>query len=319
MQPDSTKEKMSYRDILPGIDRILHELRSSGIELGPDNQLIRMRDLAFRVIEAYDQGNSWGKRSELKQGYIALLGLGEIIRLYNQAKKVDPHLLRIVKLHAPLLGHAGFGPIVDAADGDASRKIFELSVGLAAIAAFSNVKLEDPNHSDPKNPNPDLIVEFNGDTIGIACKSLFTTDSNGLIANVKKAVGQIEFAKNMGRVRRGLVLLDVSSLIVEDEWFYAPHGQYWDPRWHEEDTRAMIESCTAKLESNVTKNQLWKIFSGSSAFPCIAYYAHAAGLSMMADGVAPTIFKGILINRLNDMSEVNSLLLVLNKAILGQL
>lgn len=312
MKPDPTREKTYYADVLSGIDKVQQRLaKEAGIDVGAQSRLDEMRDACAKIRDAHGVHGNGQFDAALRDDYLQLVGAAELVRLFEQVARTRE--LRKLDAHLKLLIDCGFGPPAALINNDASRKVFELLFGLACLAAFDDIELEDPHTADAKNPNPDIKAVYKGSKFGIACKSISTRHEQGLIDNVTKAVSQIDASD----VDIGVVLIEVSRLIDPEVAWRPDSDSFWDPRSAAKTGGFLLS--TAESFFKGVENKLGTLFKQSKALPCVVFYGHAAGLTSMTDGIAPTCFKALHSLDLGDTSKQRGFLTVLNKALHCQL
>lgn len=124
-----------------------------------------------------------------------------------------PHLTllsSIVVSQASAYAENQLGPV--AAIKQASDKVFELTVGLAAAAAGTNVRLEPPLQQPAKGSNPDVLVDINGATWGFACKVAASGKPDAIFRLIESGVRQL----NSGPAQRGCVVLNLRNAFEHD-------------------------------------------------------------------------------------------------------
>lgn len=200
---------------------------------------------------------------------------------------------------------------------DAARKSIELMLALASLNKFDDVILEDPNHSSDTNPNPDLIIADGEERYGIACKSISSKNRNNFEEHVRTAIHQLKKATKMKRVDsgRGIVFVDVSSLLNHNKLFVPAVNQYWDCHSaliaiQSEISRVMVDLLG---ESKVHK-KMNHLFKKSQVAPCIVIYAHSLMIARKEFGIFPHYYKPMRVLPCGDHSKVAKFLNELNNA-----
>lgn len=283
--------------------------------------LPKIRDCSIHVAAAMDlvrYFNKIGKKSKLKafKKHLRLVGIGGfgLAATYTHQQAKKSFLQRKFNESGIELPSAEMLK-------DASRKSIELMLGLASLNTFDDALLEDPEHSDEKNPNPDIIIRHGDKKYGIACKSLNSKNKTSFRERIQEALGQIERAINAGNVdkRRGMVLLDISALLNHDD-LYMPSR---DLVWNELDApRVLVDSVDAALADIFKESQsmsvadlLGDLFEGKKAAPCVLIYAHSLMIAGDNDSISPRYFKVMKVLYAGDHSSVKGFVKQLNRAL----
>ena len=209
----------------------------------------------------------------------------------------------------------------DAIAKDATRKTIELMLALAALNAFDEIEVEDPNSSDPADPNPDLIVQYEGKRFGIACKSISSMQEETFKENVAKGISQLERAIDAGKVdrRSGVVLLDVSALLDQDKLFMPETSHCW---LHQESgsiftgfVGSALQSLFAPHSNRTYHDILAPIYRGHALPVGVLVYAHGLMLCERDGIVSPVYQKGVLLVFGGDTSSLGRFSKRLNLAL----
>lgn len=205
---------------------------------------------------------------------------------------------------------------------DASRKAIELMIALAALNRFEDVELEDPEDSNSSSPNPDVIITHDQKRYGIACKSISSKNTENLKERILEGVNQIERSIHAKTVDpyRGVVLIDVSSLLDHDA-LYLPDREHV---WSFKDAGDVIVSSMSAVINEILENdhpQSFKdavenLFEGSKAAPAVLVYANSCMICANSNSsIFPAYMKAMTVYFAGDHSPVKSFLDKLNKAI----
>jgi hypothetical protein len=157
------------------------------------------------------------------------------------------------------------------ANDQASNKLFELLVGMAALSiANTTVELDHPDHS--KGDNPDVLVTLNSRTWGLACKVPNGSSDMSLFENIEKGVEQIENSK----ATRGAVVINFKNTIPHDDIFPIlgrdDNGDLLIPVYTDLDypkgllCHYVTRRC-ADMQAHVGTDELRKLFAGKKAVP----------------------------------------------------
>lgn len=196
---------------------------------------------------------------------------------------------------------------------DASRKTIETIVGLSCLQFCDAVELEDPDESGTKPKNPDIIAVFKGERYGIACKSITGNSLQAVRQNATKAAEQIAECYRQGTISpwKGLILLDVSSLLDHQTLLHQPIESYSDAFMYHFD-QALKTAYEGETRHEVVYGG---ILAGQGIAPQVLLYAH--GLVVVHDGdhQRPTLVKNLINAAWGDCSMTNLFVQRLHRAL----
>jgi len=247
MRIDKTQEKLSISEIIAGLDDF-ERIVFSKAEIQKHKAGLLALKVACQTFKELNESPLpiFYSVPRVKECCIHVAASMDLVRHFKKTEKKSE--LKVLKKHLKLVGAGGYGigatyvnqqskysfiqeKIKEAGIQqlpaeilkDCSRKTIELMVGLAALNAFDEVLLEDPEKSSVKNPNPDILIRKGKEKYGIACKSLTSKNKTNFRERITEALGQIDRAIRVGKIdkRRGMVLIDISALLDHDE-LYSP-------------------------------------------------------------------------------------------------
>jgi hypothetical protein len=267
----------------------------------------------------------------------------DLVRYVKAIK--DKSRLKVIKKHLALLGAGGFGvaatythqqshasairmrleqagiaPLPPEILKDASRKTIELMIGLAALNTFDEVTIEDPEESNAKDPNPDIIISWRNARFGIACKSINSTNKSNLRERISEGLIQIDRSIECGKVdnRRGVVLLDISALLDHDALYVPSEDSVWFAKDLTEILWEAINRALAKVFGSgpsKVKGALGDLFENHQAAPCVLIYAHTLMIAAAGDSICPRYMKLMRLLFAGDHSKVKGFAEKLNTAL----
>jgi len=192
--------KTTYLDVKSKGEQIEELYKSTGLTL-PDNS-----DLAELIKNSKVLWEKWfaNKTAELKM--IMLFNLLHLSRIADAVLPLKEESVRIKFLKALISGPLDFFK----REKSYAKDIFwELEVWLKLTRKLATVNLEEP---------PDIVIEFEGSRIGIACKKLY---SEKHVQNVlSQAVHQIEDSFEVG-----IVALNLDDFTPADKVLKSSHAQ----------------------------------------------------------------------------------------------
>lgn len=122
-------------------------------------------------------------------------------------KAAQPHL-RLLCSRGAVGAQNVKGRVTDAA----TKKLYELFVGMLAYKSAGNVELEDPEDGRPSS-NPDVLFDLDGVRWGIACKTLNTLQPRTLVQRIREGVEQIANSE----AHRGIVFVNPQQVVPYDQ------------------------------------------------------------------------------------------------------
>lgn len=207
---------------------------------------------------------------------------------------------------------------------DAARKTIELMVGMAAMSSFDSVSLEDPNASDPADPNPDVIIQHDGRRYGIACKSLVSSSESNFVERIDDGLSQLTRAIDGNKADRrcGMVLLDISAQLDHDRLYdgagTVPSLRRIGPG------EALLSEMSAALIKIFGPDRRWDeilppVFAPYSLPPGILIYGHSLIICHDDQGAQFPVYQKAMIQGVgNDVGSIKPFCDRLNNAIHGQ-
>lgn len=349
MNPIKAQEQLHVTEIVAELEKIEKILRNeAGLEETPRGLLaMKVAAKAYLNITTglFPVDFRIPQMRECSQFVASSLDIARSFRAISNKRG-----LRKIKDHLNLIGKAGFGAsatITNQQDKagrigtlldeqeitettneirkDATRKSLELMLGLAALGRFGDVSLEDPNCSSSSAPNPDVIIPFNGENYGIACKSICTRNYEGLRDNIKKAISQLKKAAESNALTpgRGLVFLDVSPLLNHEE-LYLPDqpGTIWYRDTAKETCQRAVATAFARAAGMNAPDDahalFGDLFKDRVVAPVIIVYGHTVMIADYTSQGAPGYMKSMWPVSMGDASRINPFVNQLNFAIHAQ-
>lgn len=345
MRPDNQAEQTHVQDILGGITALEEQLG-----LVPEHG--RSPLFPFKLAcECYQRQTEGLAGLELTAGQplvrecmMLVAAAMDLVRYYHATRRLSE--FRNLTQHFSLVGDGLFGiagtygiqmskgsPLrkyleasgckfpEDGVAKDATRKTIELMFGLAALNAFESVELENPKHSDSFEPNPDLIIGFEGKRYGLACKSVSSLHEASMKENVDKGVSQLVRTIRSKRVdeRCGIVVIDVSAILDQDRLYMPGPGVFWGKMHAGQAMQAEMDAALAKIYAVNGPRQYHEIFAPSfkdSNLPVgVLFYAHGLMICDVAGAAAPVYQKALQLAYGGDTSSILPFLKRLDRAV----
>ncbi|MBM9592038.1 hypothetical protein JWG41_16435 [Leptospira sp. 201903075] len=178
-----------------------------------NNSSIEAIILASTKLFEQDKGSiPVEQKWDFRQTYRDILGFHDIV---EKIKKISNHpcYTEIIP-HINLLAESKFQQNDKSSVLDSnSNKVFELYLSLACMRISQKVKLDNPNIS--KGDNPDIIFDYEGQSIGIACKVLHSPNPKGIFQHIEKSIDQIEKSE----ATKGLIVISLKNIIDHDDFW----------------------------------------------------------------------------------------------------
>ncbi|MCH8558531.1 MAG: hypothetical protein LAT84_11940 [Balneolia bacterium] len=207
--------QMKYDDMIPLLEEFesfceeTYDLKIDGFG--------NFYDLVGEILEVvgkYKKHIKSDPTNDIRFQIIKGFGLVDIIRKILRVREHSD--IQELKGHIQLLAHDT--KIIqnfysESTDSD-SNKLFELYVAASCMVFAESIELDDPFESSG-GTNPDIIVEFEGNRWGIACKVLHSPKFATYRDNVLKAIDQIEKSE----VDYGFPILSMKNVINYDHFW----------------------------------------------------------------------------------------------------
>lgn len=364
MRPDPQQERMHINDIISGLDRISNAaMIGQGSDLSHGLSALRIGCEVFQRALATPAMALMGHvpwHLGLIRDVVSYAAASmDLVRLFDRIP--DKQRVKAIRQHLAIVGSGYFGiaatktnqqhlpsrvreelirrgvhPPSDGKALDASRKTIELMVGMALLGHTADVSLEDSEDSSRADPNPDVIVTYNGVRIGIACKSISTANSEGVRERIREGVRQVTRTCMHGQCSTGIVLLDVSSLLDHNTLYLpAEPNQYWAreaiPEIILEEVKMAIarvfdvDSPDGSRIGDRIRDLYEKPFDDLGdrpvdpiVQPCVLVYGHSVMIGADETMSAPFYAKVLINYYFNDQSFVTGLIKELNQRLHGQ-
>lgn len=279
-----------YEKIIHQIDELIEFLASIQIEAEFSSPLEHDYLIAYKFYEDYLENP---ERKNSDEGRIALGGLHELYKWVWSVKdnegfeKLKGHLALLVRA-APRIN--AFTPMLNPVtkkQDDQTNKFIEAIVGFFAVKHGTNVDLDDPVHSSGGN-NPDVIFDFKGKTVSIACKTLRSKKPQTVFENIKSATEQIEKAE----CDIGYILLNSMNILEHDlvqGKIFTNYGEPFDL------LREGLEQIYREIISN-SEEELNAVFANNpKVCPVVITTLHSATKIDSLLGILSTSLKGTIV------------------------
>ena len=282
----------SYADIVTDLEHFDKILRTHRIDVHPDSWLAdallisqELRDI--NRGESFQLGVDYGQRLMHLEGVHDMAGAVVLAERDGLLLPFEGHLRlfgegkRVLAQNSPQLAD------------DASRKLFELRLGIIAARCFDNLEVEPVD--EPNSRNPDLLFDFESKRWGVACKVLDSTNPRTFIDRVVDGVRQIEKSP----ADTGLVAVNLKNVLNLHELFARVGTERSVVTFNSE--LALAAEIVGRFEQFLVSvveelrvagpGQVW---GDGSQCAGIVFYVHAGGVALSRTGVPSHISHRLL-------------------------
>jgi hypothetical protein len=274
-----------YREIIKDIQTLLEFLNGLGIDASLKSHLENDYLEATTYVENFEAENYDLLTDSARS---ALGGLHELYKWIWSIK--DTESFHILIPHLQMMAHSAIRinsktPMINPVTGkqdDSTNKLIETIVAMFAIKVGSEVDLDDPVKSSG-GENPDIIFNYAGDKIAIACKTLRGKSSSTLLDNFRSASKQIERAK----CDYGYIAINAMNILPHSKIESKVYSDFTVPfNLIAVDISDLLESL--KIEA---KEEIAEIFSNSKVRPVILTFIHSTTRLTSPIGNVSTMIK----------------------------
>jgi hypothetical protein len=271
-------------------ERLLSE---RGIRIKPGSQLEAACLLTMELREQQLSPSRRAPAAALRNDLRQVVGLLQLVRLLlrAQAHPDFDHLFR----HLRVLNEGSPTQNTPAPQGDqASNKLFELLVALATMNSGQDVRLDDPENPDGKNPDV-LATMPDGRRWGFACKVIHGDAPMTLFERIIDGVAQIERSE----AEVGLVVANFKNRLPHDELLplMPPDPEtgevFIGAHVHEGAVAArlaeFVERRTTEMARQVSQTEVIAAFRAKKALPGLLVVAEAAAGILTPRGPSPSM------------------------------
>lgn len=287
----------NYSAIYKGINDLLGFLNNLGIDAAQKSHLERDYLLATYYIENYNKGR-YDKLTD--EGRTAVGGLYELykwiwsIKDCGEFEKLIPHFGMLAESATRINEETPMINPVTGKQDDKTNKLIETIVAMFAIKVGRNIDLDDPIASS-NGENPDIIFDYLGRRVAIACKTLRGTSSDALLGNLRSAAKQI----NRAVCDRGYIAINAMNIL--------PHGKVVDKVFS--DIREPFNLLTSdiinlyKSIQDSASTELDEIFKPQKVRPVILTFVHSTTRLHSLVGNVLTMLKATFASPLQELPE----------------
>ncbi len=297
----------SYENIVQQIDDLIYFLKEIGIEAEFKSYLEHDYLKAHEFYENYKK-DPQAKKDE--EGRAALIGLFELYKWIWSVKdccefgKLTEHL-KLLAVASPKINSVVsiISPVTGKQD-DKSNKFIEAIIGMYAVKVGKNVDLDDPiNSSDGKNP--DVIFDFFGNRIAIACKTLRGKTERTVIDNLILAAKQIERAN----CDFGYIVINAMNVLPHEKIKNDIYDNPFDPiQVLSDDLTNLYIVARSKAE-----DEILKIFQSKKFRPAVLSFIHSVARLNTPLGITSTSLKSTFVTNF----EIPGVCIAADKVFLG--
>lgn len=275
----------TYTQIMEDIELLVDFLESKGIYASCGSYFENDYLLASCFVENHTNG-----RHDLldDKGRASLGGLHELYKWIWSIKNsvcidiIIPHLEMMTESAVRINSETSMiNPVTNKQD-DSTNKLIETIIAMFAIKVGTQVDLDDPIKSSG-GENPDVIFDYSGNRIAIACKTLRGKSPETFIDNFKSAAKQIERAS----CDHGYIAINAMNIIPHDKL----NGHTFQNIQQALDIASKeINDTLEKVTLNHSQH-IFEIFSNPKVRPVILIFIHTNTQLHSPSGFISTMIK----------------------------
>lgn len=288
-----------YEDIICQIDELILFLKGVQIDAEDNSHLKQDYLKAHKFYQNYLSNYSHID----DEGRVAMGGLHELykwiwaVKDSDEFKSLKSHLALLVEAVPKINASTPFSNTVTGKQDDKTNKFIEAIVGFFAVKYGKNVDLDDPVHSSG-GTNPDVIFDFDGQRVAIACKTLRSRKPRTIFDNIASATKQISRAD----CDFGYVLLNAMNIADHNSVSQSVFDGYEKPfnllKINLEDIYGVILSeSTSELKDLFDNNP--------KVCPIVITVLHSTTRIHSSSGLLSTSLKGTIVTNFNDKTPFN--------------
>lgn len=239
--------------------------------------------------------------------YRTLIGVYELASLLLAVRRSPGFAALVPHLHLLNEG-AALQNKPSAGSDQATNKIFELYMGAAAIQCGTDPALDDPEHSNGRNP--DVLFTAGGKRWGIACKVLHGRHPQGFVDNLTKGLDQIDASE----AEVGVVAFNLKNVLAHDEvWPLAPlerlegapltTGTWVNPEAPFTILIAQMERLAADLASYLPEGHLGALFAGRKSVPAFLLWGASPSGVIIQGKPTPTSVRAMVVKTIGEIAD----------------
>jgi hypothetical protein len=268
-------------------------LNSMGLEIRPGGALEALSLVLTELKKLHAGELSARQGTDLRSKFRQLVGLTHIVSLALATQQADR---KAFKAHFELLNTGN--PLQNQAappNDPSANKTLELLVGLALRHACGPVELDDPNV--PGGDNPDVLLDYDGATWGLACKAIGGDAPATLFDRINDGVTQIENS----RATRGIVVLSYKDRLPHDEAFPSLGldaegdpllGTHRDREMLVLELEAFVRKRLQAMVEHATVPKIQELFQRKKSLPGVALVCQTTAAVRLPAEVAPAGLAG---------------------------
>ncbi|MDO3663389.1 hypothetical protein [Acinetobacter higginsii] len=296
-----------YSQAIKDIDELVEFLQ--GLDIDPDYDAHLSNDYynATNYYENYKNGDH-NKLDDI--GRSAFIGLHELYKMIWTVK--DCKEFKVIVPHLKMFSESAirinsFTPMLNPVTGkqdDSTNKLIETIVAMFCIFSCENVDLDDPVASS-NGKNPDILFDYDGSRMAIACKTLRSDKPESIFDNIISAANQIERSDcDYGFIAINLMNILPHFIISDNVYdeFYTPLRL----------VTSDVLSIFTKIR-NLNSERINEIFLNSKVKPTLILFAHSNTRIKSELGVVPVILKSTFVENILSKNDEEKDLLFINK------
>lgn len=282
----------TYEKIIEMCNELIDFLKVQNIEPGIRSHLESDYFEANEFVNSYNKGKQYFQQATQGNGREALGGLFELYKWIWSVKdskefsKLHEHLKLLIQCAPRINAEVPMMSQMTGKQDDKSNKFIEAIVGMYAVKVGKNVALDDPIKSS-NGSNPDVMFDYFGSRVAIACKTLRGKSKESVLNNIKSAAQQIERAK----CDFGYVAINAMNILPHDKIRDSIYDSLNEPmQILSEDIQSVYMDLRQEASDEVVK-----IFQGKKIRPAIITFIHSTTRMNTEFGITSTSFKSTFV------------------------
>lgn len=310
-----------YKDTFDQLEPLLN---SHGIKIKSGSDLERICLNTLDLINKVENPKLRNPYEDIRPYFSEIMGFHDLLDKILKVKDHDDFDQIIT--HLKLLNISAVPQNTKSLVTDqGSNKLFELYIATLCMLCGTDVKIDNPNNSDGKNP--DILANIEGQRWGFACKVPHTTNHKTFIDRLNEGIRQIDCSE----AEIGAVIFNFKNIINHDKvWplinkidfekgaqpLYASYSDIQDPvAIMKYNVDKFIKKCVEETDEKYLKES----FQNSKSINALLAFVHINVEVLIKGFPTATVLKtlnGYTIGALSDKNK--TILNILNNKILGK-
>lgn len=282
-------------------------LARHGVTIAPGSTFEAHVLNVLRLVAAKRSAGADLVPDDVRDQYRILIGVYELASLILAVENL-PGFNALVP-HLRLLNEGTALQNVPSTGSDqATNKLFELYMGAVALQCGSDPSLDDPHHSNGRNP--DVLFTARGRRWGIACKVLHGRHPQGFVEHLTKGLDQIDASG----AEVGVVAFNLKNVLMHDlVWPLAPldgvagapltTGVWVSPEAPFRILLTQMEHLAADLASYLPQGHLDTLFARRKSIPAFLLWGASPSGVIINGKPTPTSVRAMIVKSVGTVRD----------------